>query len=467
MLAGMTKAAVHRTIFVVDVAGFGRRDLTNSDRLAVRDGLYHAMMRAFHEAGIPWDNCDHEDRGDGALVLIPPEIPKSRFAEALPERLLAALTEHNQSHCEEEQIRLRLALHAGEVHYDNHGVVGTAVNHAFRLLDSAAAKDALNATGGDLAIISSEWFFEEVIQHSRLAGPDCYQQVYVSVKETDTSAWIRLPDTDPATLAVNRRETPSSEGLLRVLAVDDEPHALDDLLHLLRADRRIGRAEGVIDATQALRYIHQALQDEQPLDGVFLDLRMPGLNGLDLARMLARFAEPPGIVFVTAYDTHAVEAFELKAVDYLLKPVRQERLTDAVDRLAKAAAAGRRQVSGGRPDRTIQVELGGAVHFIQQSEVRFVEAQRDYARLHTKDGGFLVRTPISVLAERWAGAGFVQISSSHLVALKHIEELRMDGEQMAVRLGSKILPVSPRYGRQVRDLLVGNAWPDNRSEQPQ
>jgi DNA-binding LytR/AlgR family response regulator len=258
--------------------------------------------------------------------------------------------------------------------------------------------------------------------------------------------------------------------MLRVLAVDDEAPALEDLVHLLRADPRIGKVDGVTDATKALRFVHHALEIDEPLDALFLDLRMPGLNGLDLARVLARFADPPAIVFVTAYDNHAVEAFDLKAVDYLLKPVRPERLADAVDRVMKAVST---QVTVEAPravvevlsppadtgDETIPVELGGVVKFVRLADVRYVEAQGDYTRLHTAAGGFLVRTPISILERRWAESGFVRIHRSHLVAVKHIEELRVDAGQMTVRIGQTTLTVSRRHARQVRELLVRNARP--------
>jgi two-component system response regulator LytT len=255
--------------------------------------------------------------------------------------------------------------------------------------------------------------------------------------------------------------------------VDDEAPALDDLVHLLRADPRIGKVDGVTDATKALRFVHHALNIDEPLDALFLDLRMPGLNGLDLARVLTRFAEPPAIVFVTAYDNHAVEAFDLKAVDYILKPVRPERLADAVDRVmervAKAVAApaaveAPRAADVVSPtanpgDETIPVELGGVVKFVRLGDVRYAEAQGDYTRLHTAAGGFLVRVPISILERRWAPAGFVRIHRSHLVAVKHIEELRVDAGQMSVRVGGEALTVSRRHARQVRELLVRNARP--------
>src|SRR5215813_8946090 len=109
--------AVHRTILAVDVEAFGDRHRSNRNQVAVRDGLYHAMQDAFREAGIPWTDHEHEDRGDGIFVLVNSEVPKSLFVEALPSALVAALHVHNGTHASREQIRLRVALHAGEVNY--------------------------------------------------------------------------------------------------------------------------------------------------------------------------------------------------------------------------------------------------------------------------------------------------------------------------------------------------------------
>ncbi|MET9871145.1 response regulator, partial [Streptomyces sp. NPDC006386] len=114
--------------------------------------------------------------------------------------------------------------------------------------------------------------------------------------------------------------------MLRALAVDDERPSLEELLYLLQADPRIGSAEGAGDATEALRRINRALESgpggPEAIDVVFLDIQMPGLDGLDLARLLTGFARPPLVVFVTAHEDFAVQAFDLKAVDYVLKPVR-------------------------------------------------------------------------------------------------------------------------------------------------
>ena len=241
---------------------------------------------------------------------------------------------------------------------------------------------------------------------------------------------------------------------LRVLAVDDEPPALDELAYLLRADERVSEVVSAPDALSALRVLEAG-----PVDGVFLDIRMPGLTGLELARVLGRFAAPPPVVFVTAYDGAAVEAFSLRAVDYLLKPVRAERLAEAVGRIVEA-----RSTTEAEPPEpgTIAVELGGVTRFLQIADVLYAEAQGDYARLHTATGSHLVRAPLASLEERWAAAGFVRVHRSYLVATNCITELRVEpGGGHSVRLGTGasavVLPVSRRHSRDLKDRLVHRA----------
>jgi len=125
--------AVYRTIVVVDIEGFGDRRRTNRNQV-VLNGLYKVMQDAFYHAGIPWVDDGHEDRGDGVFVLVSGDIPKGLFVESLPSALVSALREHNAAHSQEERIRLRMALHAGEVNYDEHGATATSINLAFRLL---------------------------------------------------------------------------------------------------------------------------------------------------------------------------------------------------------------------------------------------------------------------------------------------------------------------------------------------
>jgi hypothetical protein len=190
----LERPAVHRTILVVDVERFGDRRRTNRHRVVVRDGMYRALRYALTNAGISWEVCYLEGTGDGALVLAPAEIPKAPFVEVVPRALAAELRAHNTTHPVEEQIRLRMALHAGEVQLDQHGVTAAAVNLAFRLLDARALKAALAESPGVLALITSGWFFEDVVRHSPTAQPEAFRPARVREKETSTVAWIALPD---------------------------------------------------------------------------------------------------------------------------------------------------------------------------------------------------------------------------------------------------------------------------------
>ncbi|MFG2681105.1 LytR/AlgR family response regulator transcription factor [Streptomyces sp. NPDC048392] len=252
--------------------------------------------------------------------------------------------------------------------------------------------------------------------------------------------------------------------MLRALAVDDERPTLEELVYLLNADPRIGTAEGASDATEALRRINRALESgpdgPDAIDVVFLDIQMPGLDGLDLARLLTGFARPPLVVFVTAHEDFAVQAFDLDAVDYVLKPVRRERLAEAVRRAveqrgtaAATSAAARIPVHEPDPDH-IPVELGGVTRFVPVDDITHVEARGDYARLHTDRGSHLVRIPLSTLEERWRARGFVRIHRRHLVALRHIGELRLDAGTVSVLVGTEELQVSRRHARELRDLLM-------------
>ena len=233
---------------------------------------------------------------------------------------------------------------------------------------------------------------------------------------------------------------------LRALVVDDEKPALSELAWLLGQDPRIGRIRTASSGAEALRVL-----DAEPVDVVFCDIKMPGLDGLDLARVLARFAHQPQVVFVTAYDTHALDAFDLRATDYVMKPVRPQRLAEAVRRVLEKSGT---EPPPKQDDEVIAVELGGVTRFVQRSQVRYVEAHGDYARLHTATSSHLVRIPLTTLEERWAEAGFIRIHRSTLVALPHIDEVQMDGGRCLVRLGERTLQVSRRHTRQLRDRLV-------------
>jgi DNA-binding LytR/AlgR family response regulator len=251
---------------------------------------------------------------------------------------------------------------------------------------------------------------------------------------------------------------------LVVLAVDDEPGPMAMLLEVLEAEPRIGTILTAMSATEALSILRPGSRGPNGalwprVDVVFLDIRMPGLDGLELARVLAQIPNPPAVVFATAYDEKALDAFEIGAADYLMKPVSQERLANTMRRIVAsrrdAATPGQEQSS---EDEVIPVELAGTTKLVPRSSVRWVEAHGDYARLHTGEGSHLVRIPLSQLEDRWSDAGFVRIHRSFLVSLPLVTELRMSASGYVVRVGNgddaTELPVSRRHTRELKDRLV-------------
>ncbi|MGH3797399.1 MAG: LytR/AlgR family response regulator transcription factor [Pseudonocardiaceae bacterium] len=250
---------------------------------------------------------------------------------------------------------------------------------------------------------------------------------------------------------------------LTVLAVDDEKGALSMLCEVLDAEPRVGVVLTASNATEALSALRgdnrvPAGAPSDRVDVVFLDIRMPGLDGLELARVLGMIPDPPAVVFVTAHDDKAVDAFDIGAADYLMKPVGRERLANTMRRIVRSRRDAVLPVEEQGDDEVIPVELAGTTKLVPRSSVRWVEAQGDYARLHTNEGSHLVRIPLSQLEDRWSDAGFVRIHRSFLVALPLVTELRMSASGYVVRVGSgedaAELPVSRRHTRELKDRLV-------------
>jgi two-component system LytT family response regulator len=241
---------------------------------------------------------------------------------------------------------------------------------------------------------------------------------------------------------------------LRVLAVDDVAPALEELRRLLLESPDVSDVAVAGDPIAALRLIQAG-----PFDVVFLDISMPNLTGLELANLLARMTDPPVVVFVTAYEEHAARAYGIGAVDYLLKPVSAERLAAALARVRRfATSAGADEAPAPAPVdalAVVPVELGGRTRFVRRDDVRFVEAQGDYVRLHTPTGAHLVRIPISRLEEHWQHAGFTRVHRSYLLAVPAVRELRSDlsgGLLAHTDVGD--VPVSRRHARELREHLL-------------
>ena len=254
---------------------------------------------------------------------------------------------------------------------------------------------------------------------------------------------------------------------LIVLAVADEAPALDELASLLGRHPDIAEVFRAADATSALRELNA-----RTIDAVFLDINMPGLSGIELAGVLANFSDRPAIVFVTAHDDKAVAAFDVGAVDYLLKPIREDRLDEAIRRVLSAqaappAASQTAEVpdqSGGRRTESdvVPAELGGVTHLVPRDSIGWVEAEGDYARLHSASGSHLVRIPLSTLETRWRDHGFQRVHRSYLVSLRLVIGLRTTDGAVLVRLRANgaspavELPVSRRQARELRDRVVRN-----------
>ncbi|HET8756055.1 MAG TPA: LytTR family DNA-binding domain-containing protein [Solirubrobacteraceae bacterium] len=231
---------------------------------------------------------------------------------------------------------------------------------------------------------------------------------------------------------------------LKLLAVDDELPALADLVRMLEASPAVENVESAASAEEAL----VALGDGDDVDAVFLDVRMPGLGGLELARVLRRFERPPAVVFVSAFDDAAVSAFELAALDYLVKPVSRRRLDEAIERVARQA---------GRPDpadeETVAVDAlrGGGTRLLARSSILYLQAHGDYVRVASDDGRYLLRARLSDLEERWAACGFVRVHRGFVVNLRRAIEVRprLNGTAVLVMADGAEVPIARR---QVGDL---------------
>ena len=231
---------------------------------------------------------------------------------------------------------------------------------------------------------------------------------------------------------------------LRLLAVDDERPALEDLVRMLRAIPSVGSVAAASSAADALL----ALSDDPPIDGVFLDVRMPGLDGIELGRVLRRFEHPPALVFVSAYDEFAVNAFELAALDYLVKPVSRRRLEEAVERVARSAGHADVGVAPSLDDDVLPVDTlrGGGTRLLARASILYLQAHGDYVRVASDDGRFLLRARLSDLEERWSRHGFVRVHRGFVVNLRRAVEVRpqLYGTAVVVMADGTEVPIARR-----------------------
>lgn len=187
---------MHWSILTFDVEGFSEPYRDDRAMLAVRAGFYRVLKESFSAAGLTWVPEQCEDRGDGAIVLVSPRVPKVLLIDPLLGCLCAALAEHNRDARLSNRFRLRCAVHAGEVTCDEHGMSGSDLILACRMLDADELRSSLLHSAGTVATIVSESIYQAVVRHGfRGIDPTTYYPTSVVVKKSRINAWIHLPGT--------------------------------------------------------------------------------------------------------------------------------------------------------------------------------------------------------------------------------------------------------------------------------
>jgi DNA-binding LytR/AlgR family response regulator len=248
---------------------------------------------------------------------------------------------------------------------------------------------------------------------------------------------------------------------LTILAVDDERTQLEDLARLLRNSPSVKEVECAYDGHDAL-----VKASTQAYDAIFLDVRMPDLDGLELGRVLRRFAAPPQLVFVSAYDNAAVDAFELHALDYLRKPVGRHRVEEAIERIAAAveSGAGERRPGGtgsvsqggrgaGGTDSEDHEMIavanlhGGSTRLLARRQILYVQSYGDFVRIVTAEGRYLLRSTLADIEHRWEPHGFVRVHRQYVANLRNAVELApmLGGTAELTFADGQTIPVARRH----------------------
>jgi len=243
---------------------------------------------------------------------------------------------------------------------------------------------------------------------------------------------------------------------VRILIVDDEPPARERLRQLVEDTGEhdiVGEAGNGQDAI--------ALASQHNPDIVLLDIRMPGVDGIETAHHLNSMETPPAVVFTTAYDEYAIDAFDARAIGYVLKPVRRERLERALEHAARISGQMLRQLTDTSNlhshRRHVCTREHGQLRLIPISDVRYFAADQKYVTVHHSGGESLIDDALKALEEEFADS-FVRIHRNSLVALGQIDQLQKtdDGKTVVVLRGSddsNALPISRRHLANVRRRL--------------
>lgn len=226
--------------------------------------------------------------------------------------------------------------------------------------------------------------------------------------------------------------------VMKVLIIDDERSAREELKRALvnyPLFEVVGEAQNADEA-------RMEIQNRKP-DLIFLDIQMPGESGFEL---LASLPEVPEVIFTTAFDQYAVQAFEVNALDYLMKPIRDERFAKALERFTEQKTKKEAESVALNPDRTIFIKDGERCHFVKLKEVYLIESMDNYARLYFGDQKAFLKTSLNQLNERLDETMFFRISRTHIINLNYIKEIfPMPKGKLRIGLSTgEILDVSDR-----------------------
>ena len=237
---------------------------------------------------------------------------------------------------------------------------------------------------------------------------------------------------------------------LKVLVVDDEPHARERLRSLLAELPDVDVVGEAINGQQALAHTHDLAPDI-----VLLDIRMPGMDGIETARHLNALEEPPAIIFTTAYDEYAINAFDTHAVGYLLKPIRKEKLTASLARASRLTRPQLHKLTAAHNDsgRThVAARHRDGLRLIPIEDIQFFFAEQKYTTVRHVNGEDLIEDSLRSLEEEF-GSVFVRIHRNALVSVRYLERIERNAGQYFVRLRGCEAPlqVSRRMAGELRD----------------
>lgn len=245
-----------------------------------------------------------------------------------------------------------------------------------------------------------------------------------------------------------KAEKVGENGMLNALIVDDEAPARSELRFLLEETGRIGLIEEASNAREAVETLvrhKEGGSGHKGTDVLFLDISMPKTSGMQLAEALHQLKNPPAVVFVTAYSEYALDAFNVDAIDYLMKPVETDRLLHALDKVEARSKPV-------QPVRTsverIPVEKGGRKVLVPVDQIRYIEAKDDYSCIYTDVDRFLSTISLAKLEQKLTPHGFFRVHRGYIVNLEHVEDVEVISSgilQLGIKdVAEKKIPVSRR-----------------------